>query len=187
MHRFWKSANRTLAHGSTPVSREHTYIFPSTNIQQLSNTFAIPLINLKVYLQVTSHVAAREWRENGCVTFCLRTYSASPNTFATLLKKFEACSRCWRNAWSPSNHSCAGIVNLLVGTAPLLRPQPHAVLLTSFMAFVSTLHLYKDTGAFYKKLLCMTSQAAALLLGMHCTFTHNSFSLPSYRLAIAVC
>lgn len=50
---------------------------------------------------------------------------------------------------------------------PLLKPQPHSVLLTSFMASVRTLHLYKDTDAFYKKLFCMTSQAAAILLGLH--------------------
>ena len=69
----------------------------------------------------------------------------------------------------------AGVVNILVATAPLLGPQPHAVLLTSFMAAVGTLHLHKDPEAFYKKLLCMTSQAASLLLGMNRTLTHSSF------------
>lgn len=72
----------------------------------------------------------------------------------------------------------AGVVNVLVATAPLLAPQPHAVLLTSFMASVGTLPLHKDTEAFYKKQLCMTSQAAALLLGIHRTLYHNSFRLP---------
>ncbi|CAM9211239.1 unnamed protein product, partial [Laminaria digitata] len=59
-----------------------------------------------------------------------------------------------------------GVVNVLVATAPLLAPQPHAVLLTSFMASVGTLPLHKDIEAFYEKQLCMTSQAAALLLGV---------------------
>lgn len=61
----------------------------------------------------------------------------------------------------------AGVVNLLVATASLLGSQPHSVLLTSFMAAVETRHLHKDTEAFYKKLLCMTSQDAALLLGTY--------------------
>lgn len=61
----------------------------------------------------------------------------------------------------------AGVVNLLVATAPLLGAQPHSVLLTSFMAAVGTRHLHKDTEAFYKKLLCMTSQDAALLIGTY--------------------
>lgn len=77
-----------------------------------------------------------------------------------------------RHAYHP------GIVNILVATAPLVGSLPHSVLLTSLIASVQALHLYKDTEAFYKKLLCMTPQAAALLIGMHRTFTRNSSPLP---------
>lgn len=64
-----------------------------------------------------------------------------------------------------------GIVNLLVASAPLLKPGSHSVLLTSFMASVQTLHLHEDMEAFYQKLFCMPSQAAAILLGMNRVLT----------------
>ncbi|CAM9358762.1 unnamed protein product [Scytosiphon promiscuus] len=59
-----------------------------------------------------------------------------------------------------------GLVNLLVATAPLLRRSPHAVLLTSLMASLKSLPTYKDTSDFYEKIMCMTPQAASILLGV---------------------
>ena len=59
----------------------------------------------------------------------------------------------------------SGIVNLLVATAPLLKTLPHAVLLTSLMASLLNLHRYKDMANFQEKLLCMSPQAAGILLG----------------------
>lgn len=58
-----------------------------------------------------------------------------------------------------------GVVNLLVAAAPLLKTTAHAVLLTSFMAALQNLSLYKNTSEFYEKYLCMGSQASSLLLG----------------------
>ena len=58
-----------------------------------------------------------------------------------------------------------GIVNLLVGTAPLLKTLPHAVLLTSLMASLANLHRYRDTAEFQEKLLCMSPHVAGILLG----------------------
>ncbi|CAM9288454.1 unnamed protein product [Ectocarpus fasciculatus] len=59
-----------------------------------------------------------------------------------------------------------GVVNLLVAAAPLLKTTAHAVLLTSFMAALQNLSLYKNTSEFYQKYLCMGSQASTLLLGV---------------------
>lgn len=57
------------------------------------------------------------------------------------------------------------MVNVLVASAPLLKALPHAVLLTSLMATLVNLHQYKDLADFQAKLLCMSSQAAGILLG----------------------
>lgn len=59
----------------------------------------------------------------------------------------------------------AGIINLLVATAPLLKTVPHAALLTSLMSSLQNLHRYKDMASFQDKLLCMSPQAAGILLG----------------------
>ncbi|CAM9120897.1 unnamed protein product [Ectocarpus sp. 6 AP-2014] len=59
-----------------------------------------------------------------------------------------------------------GMVNVLVASAPLLKALPHAVLLTSLMATLVNLHQYKDLADFQAKLLCMSSQAAGILLGV---------------------
>ncbi|CAN0267812.1 unnamed protein product, partial [Ectocarpus sp. 12 AP-2014] len=59
-----------------------------------------------------------------------------------------------------------GVVNLLVAAAPLLKTTAHAVLLTSFMAALQNLSLYKNTSEFYEKYLCMDSHASSLLLGV---------------------
>ncbi|CAM9703054.1 unnamed protein product, partial [Pylaiella littoralis] len=57
-----------------------------------------------------------------------------------------------------------GILNLVVASAPLLNTQPHAVLLTSFLATAQATHLFEGTSGFHEKLLCMNANAAAVLL-----------------------
>ncbi|CAM9397242.1 unnamed protein product, partial [Hapterophycus canaliculatus] len=59
-----------------------------------------------------------------------------------------------------------GIVNLLVASAPLLKTSPHAVLLTSLMSSLANLHNYKNLTEFQEKVLCMSSQAAGILIGV---------------------
>ncbi|CAM9189713.1 unnamed protein product, partial [Hapterophycus canaliculatus] len=57
-----------------------------------------------------------------------------------------------------------GVVNLLVATVPLLKRLPDAVLLTSMMASLEYLHTYKDTSEFFQKIMCLSPQAASILL-----------------------
>ncbi len=52
-----------------------------------------------------------------------------------------------------------------MATSPLLKALPHAVLLTSLMSSLANLHRYKDVASFVEKLLCMSPQAAGILLG----------------------
>ncbi|CAM9183760.1 unnamed protein product [Ectocarpus fasciculatus] len=59
-----------------------------------------------------------------------------------------------------------GTINVLVASSPLLKTLPHAVLLTSLLASTATLHLYDGLADFQAKLLCMSSHAAGILLGV---------------------
>lgn len=61
----------------------------------------------------------------------------------------------------------SGIVNLLVGSTPLLSESSHAVILTSFIRESVLQKLYGSIDEFYETYLCMSSHAAAVLLGTH--------------------
>ncbi|CAM9230359.1 unnamed protein product [Scytosiphon promiscuus] len=68
-----------------------------------------------------------------------------------------------------------GITNLLVASAPLLKTSPYAVLLTSLMASLVNLHKYKNLTEFQEKLMCMSSHAAGILLGVVPVSSLSSF------------
>lgn len=58
-------------------------------------------------------------------------------------------------------------MNILVATSPLLKEEPHAVILTSYMATVGTVPLYESVTEFFEQVLCMSSHTAAILLGQY--------------------
>lgn len=58
-------------------------------------------------------------------------------------------------------------MNILVATSPLLKEEPHAVILTSYKAAVMPVPVYDSVTEFYENLLCMSSHTAAILLGQY--------------------
>lgn len=60
---------------------------------------------------------------------------------------------------------CSGTLNILVASAPLLKPQKHSVVLTTYMASTTVLRHPAEKSEYYDKILCMGPHTASILLG----------------------
>ena len=59
----------------------------------------------------------------------------------------------------------AGIVNVVMASAALLKEHPQAVLLSSYLSAAQAKNLFRETADFYERLICMDAHTASVLLG----------------------